>query len=115
MEVLEGKAQLQTFIRRNRIALIAFAKKGSSEWEYARRLLTRLESRAGYLMSFAIADKSLEEAVASNSEEIVIRLYLESKPVFEQQGVFGKQDLDYEALRRGIKAVLKRHSIKTLF
>ncbi len=112
VEEIVERSKLDELIRRSRIALIAFTKPNSDAWNYAKRLLSKLESKAGYLMNIAIADASLENI---SSREPVIRMYLDSKLVFEQQGVFWKHDLDYEALRRGIKSVLKKHSIKTLF
>ena len=110
-EIVGDPSKLSTFIKRNRIALVAYAPRNSNEWNYLKNLLSRLELRAGYLMSMAIADASL----LSNREDVTIRLYFNEVPIFEQKGLFGKHDLDYEALRRGIKDVLKRRSIKTLF
>ncbi|NPA96522.1 MAG: hypothetical protein GXO32_02835 [Crenarchaeota archaeon] len=110
-EILDSQ-HLDTFLKRNRVALVAYAPRDSIEWSYMKRLLSRLEAKAGYLMSIAIADSSI---LRERSASVTIKLYLEKSPIFEQQGIFGNHDLDYEALRRGIKDVLKRRSFKTLF
>jgi len=40
-----------------------------------------------------------------------IRVFLDGEVVFEQQGVFGKRDLDLMVLRRGIRSVLRSRNV----
>ncbi len=40
-----------------------------------------------------------------------IRVFLDGKVVFEQQGVFGRRELDLMVLRRGIRSVLRNRNV----
>ncbi len=111
VEELGSREDLERFIRKNRIAVVAIAGDDLSK-NYVRRILGKLEERSRDLIRAGIVSSTdLDE----NVKEVLIRMYLDSNLVFEQHGIFWRQDVDYEALRRGIKDVLKRHSIKTLF
>ncbi|HIP57002.1 MAG TPA: hypothetical protein EYH02_02895 [Ignisphaera aggregans] len=113
--------ELKDFISRHRIALIAFAPKNDNIWRYLEMLLRRFEQRAGYLISFAMADITTTASLLSSEQlriarkSCLIQLYLDGECVFEQEGVFGNIETDLQVLRHGIKDVLKRRSIKTLF
>lgn len=118
---LRSSNELKDFISRNRIVLIAFASKNDSVWRYLEMLLRRFEQRAGYLISFAMVDITTIASLLS-SEQLriakrccLIRLYLDGECVFEQEGVFGNIEADLQVLRHGIRDILKRRSIKTLF
>ncbi len=118
---LESYSELESFISRNRIALIAFVSRDSKLWRYLESLLRHFEQRAGYLISFAMIDiEKAKSHLPSEQAEIarkscLIRLYFDGKCIFEQEGVFGNLESDFQALRHGVKDVLKRRSVKTLF
>ena len=118
---LESHNELENFISRNRIALIAFASRDSKLWRYLENLLRRFEQRAGYLISFAMIDiEKAKSYLPSEQAEVarkscLIRLYFDGECIFEQEGVFGNLETDFQALRHGVKDVLKRRSVKTLF
>ena len=118
---LKNENDLQRFIECNRIALLAIANKNDKNWRYVEYLLKRLENKAGYMISFGIVHvdiirntlKEFEQRIAER--EVLIRLYFEGNCIFEQEGLFGHILSDEQALKRGIKEVLKKFSIKTLF
>ncbi len=118
---LASHSELESFISRNRIALIAFVSRDSKLWRYLENLLHRFEQRAGYLISFAIIDiEKVKNHLPSEQAEIarkscLIRLYFDGECIFEQEGVFGNLESDLQALRHGVKDMLKRRSVKTLF
>jgi len=118
---VRSNSELKDFISRNRIALIAFAPKNDSIWRYLEMLLRRFEQRAGYLISFAMADIETMTSLLSSEQlkiarkSCLIQLYLNGECIFEQEGVFGDIEADLQVLRHGIKDVLRRRSIKTLF
>ncbi len=118
---LESRSELESFILRNRIALIAFVSRNSKLWKYLESLLRRFEQRAGYLISFAMIDiEKARNHLPSEQAEVarksgLIRLYFDGECIFEQEGVFGNLESDLQALRHGVRDVLKRRSVKTLF
>ena len=118
---LRSNNELKDFISRNRIVLIAFASKNDSVWRYLEVLLRRFEERAGYLISFAMVDITTTTPLLSSEQlkiarrSCLIQLYLNGECIFEQEGVFGNIEADLQVLRHGIKDILKRRSIKTLF
>jgi len=111
VEELRSKEELERFIKSNRIAVVAIVSDPTSK-NYVRKLLDKLEEKSRNLIRSGIVYPCNIDEV---NRDIVIRMYIDSNMVFEQQGIFWKQDLDYEALRRGIKDVLKKHNFKTLF
>jgi len=118
---LRSNNELKDFISRNRIVLIAFASKNDSVWRYLEVLLRRFEERAGYLISFAMVDITTTTPLLSSEQlkiarrSCLIQLYLDGECIFEQEGVFGNIEADLQVLRHGVKDILKRRSIKTLF
>ncbi len=122
VRALSSCRDIDNVVESKRIALIAYLSRSNHDlWNYVEKLLQRLEHRAGYLIDFFVADiDSLEECIAAEEREIakknvVIKLFFEGSCIFEQEGVFGSLELDIQALKRGIKDVLKKRNIKTLF
>ncbi|RLG86879.1 MAG: hypothetical protein DRO15_05620 [Thermoprotei archaeon] len=119
MKLLESHSDLRMFIKNNEIALIAFLDMNKANDRYFHDVLTVLERRAGYMISFAFVDigkdSDSQALLPQGRVTPLVRLYVRGVKTFEQEGCFGEFLSDLAALKQGIKDVLKSRGYKTLF
>ncbi len=118
---IRSPSELNEYLSNNRIVLIAITKRGSSIENYVKRLMEKFEERAGHVISFAfayvddIANALDSKSITHAEKKVLIRLYVDGEIELEQYDLFEQLSLDLEVLRRSVKNILRKHSIKTLF
>ncbi|RLG86062.1 MAG: hypothetical protein DRO39_04090 [Thermoprotei archaeon] len=123
MLVARSASEVERIIRRERVVLVAFTDPRRASGRHVYRVMQRLERKAGHMITFVYVDVTRvnggsliqKELLEVAKREGVFKLFIDGECVFEQEGVFMDMEADYQALRLGIKDVMKRRSFKTLF
>ena len=116
MIYISDPRELKRIIGSNSIVLVAFVKEDSESQSisYAIRFFERI--REPYML-VVIANIAKYPEIAEEFNINVsptVRLYIDGKAVFEQQGGMSSYDKDVYALKEGIKAVLRAKGIRFL-
>lgn len=119
---LKSYSDFREYISRNRLAMLAITNRDRENlWNYIIQIFKDLEQMARPSISFAIIHyqaitdllKPFELDQAKKS--VIIKLYLNSENVFEQEGIMGSKYNDEITLKKGIRESLKLYSIDVKF
>jgi len=106
--------EMNEFVSSNKLALIGFVDSSKEADRVIIRVLNYLEGRIGTHISFALCDVREAREVAkvlALTKTPYIKLYLNGRSIFEQEGSFNSFERDVYVLRISIKEVLRSKGI----
>lgn len=100
--------EIKRAINSNRVVIIEFYDPDNKESrEFSKTIKAMEQTLDPSILLLRVSIKKFPNLMNSIRELPCIRVYLDGKLVFEQQGSFGKKDLDLMVLRRSIRSTLK--------
>lgn len=120
-ELKDGN-ELREYIIRNSLVVLAITNKDKeSLWRYIIDIFTKLEQSVKPSIMFtvvhyqSIASELKPFEVDQAQRSIIIKMFLNGRCIFEQEGVLGSKVNDEIALKRGIRESLKPYAIRVKF
>lgn len=110
MRVISDVKELMEIIYGSDIVLVVISRAGIPEIRALQRTLKKIEEKSkGLIMTVMFASEDLE------NDTITISLFFKGLEIVRQDGIFGNEKKDYEALKWTISSVLSTRGIETPF
>ncbi len=110
MKILKSISEARKFVYTNKVALLAIVSSGSDKGKHVINIVKKLEEISKGVISYAIL--SLD---SKNEITPVITLYVRGRQVFEQNDYFNNLSKDLQALKWGIREVLRNWGVEPPF
>ncbi len=109
---VRSREEIDRAIASNRVVIIEYYDKESRIGREFSRAVKYLEKHIDpSILILRVSAREHPELLDGVKELPLLRVYLDGKLVFEQQGGFGKTDLDLMVLRRSIRSVLRSFNV----
>lgn len=122
VQEIKGTDELRECISKNRLVLLAVTNKDKEDlWRYIMSILMELEQMArpqlfSVITHYQIIANELKPyEIDQAKRSVIIKLFLDGRCIFEQEGILGMKLGDETVLKRGIRESLKPYSIDIRF
>lgn len=110
---IRSKRELEELVRSCRAVLVEFRDHTTFEGRYFTRVLESLASVIAHDIELAYIDVTKRRELASNVDRTpALRLYVEGRVVWEQEGCLLNEEADKMAIRRGIRDTSKKLGLR---
>lgn len=110
MKIVSSVKELMEIVYGSDVVLVAILRAGAIEKQALQRTLQRIEEKSkGLVAAVMFTSEELE------NEVVTVSLFFKGEEIVRQNGVFGNEKRDYEALKWTISSVLNSRGIETPF
>lgn len=110
MRVVNDVRELMEIVYGSDVVLVVISKTGVPEARVLQRTLKKIEEKSkGLVMTVMFMSEELE------NDAVTVSLFFKGVEVVRQDGIFGNEKKDYEALKWTISSVLSKRGIETPF
>lgn len=110
MRVVNDVKKLMEIVYESDVVLVVISKTGVPETRALQRTLKKIEEKSrGLVMTVMFASEEIE------NDTVTVSLFFKGVEIVRQNGIFGNERKDYEALKWTISSVLSRRGIETPF
>lgn len=110
MRVVNDVRELMEIVYGSDVVLVVISKTEVPEARVLQRTLKKIEEKSkGLVMTVMFMSEELE------NDAVIVSLFFKGVEVVRQDGIFGNEKKDYEALKWTISSVLSKRGIETPF
>lgn len=110
MRVVNDVRELMEIVYESDVVLVAISRAGVPEARVLQRALKRIEEKSkGLVVAVMFMSEELE------NDAVTVSLFFKGVEIVRQNGVFGNDKKDYEALKWTISSVLSERGIESPF